>query len=115
MPDDTNHACPVCGSIYESQEEAARCAAVPAPPEEIPPGTLVEARDAAPETGAGYLTRSFLVGLDDPRAPVHTRFYRVSFLWGRADFRAEEIVSHGPTTEDEWRQAVFEGRIGRRD
>ena len=104
--------CSVCGSMYASAEEAARCALVPAPPEEIPPGTLVEAAGAAPETGPGYLTRSFLIGLDDPRGPAHTRFYRVSFLWGRADFRAEELVSHGPATEAEWREAVHRGSIG---
>ena len=103
--------CPVCGSVYESAEEAGRCALAPAPPEAIPPGTLVEAAGAAAETGAGYLTRSFLIGLDDPRGPAHTRLYRVNFLWGRADFRAEELVSHGPATEAEWRDAVSRGRI----
>ena len=104
-------SCDVCGSVYVWPDDAARCAAVPAEPEILTSGRMVEARDAAPQTGAGYLTGSFLIGLDDPRGEAHIRFYRVSFLWGRADFRINEIIDHGPATESEWRTAVTEGRI----
>ena len=106
-----DQSCQVCGSVYVWPDDALKCSQFPAEPELLHPGSLVEARDAAPQTGAGFLTSSFLIGLDDPRGDPHTRFYRVSFLWGRADFRVEELIDHGPTTEAEWRAAVTEGRI----
>jgi hypothetical protein len=102
----TGHVCPVCGTVYDDEERAARCAAVRAEPEEIAPGTLVEVRGAAPATGPGLIARSFLLGLDDPRGEAHTRFYRANFLWGRADLRAADLIARGPATEAEWRAAV---------
>src|SRR6185369_5620177 len=100
------HACPVCDSQYDSAERAARCAAIAARPEEIPPRTLVEARGAHSATGPGWVTRSFLIGLDDPRGEAHSRLYRTSFIWGRADLTAADLIVRGPATEAEWRAAV---------
>jgi hypothetical protein len=106
------HACRVCGAIYPREEEARQCEAFAVRPEEIPARTLVEARGAAPETGLGLVTGSFLLGLGDPRGEAHTRLFRVNFIWGRADFRAEDLIPRGPATEAEWRALVEEG--GRR-
>src|SRR5689334_9654550 len=100
------HACEVCGSIYTDAEQALACEAVAPDPEVIPPDTLVEVVDGAAETGPGQVTRSFLLGLGDPRGAAHSRFYRARFLWGTADFRAGDLRSLGPATEAEWREAV---------
>jgi len=105
-----HHPCSVCGSIYRTADEASRCERAPVEPERISPGTIVEVSpEDAPATGPGYVRTSYLLGLDDPRGPAHTRMYRASFLWGRADFRFGELSVRGPATEAEWR-AEIEGR-----
>jgi hypothetical protein len=104
------HACPACGSVYASEDDARRCGALPVPPEELGPGTLVEAKGAAAETGPGLVGGSYLLGLGDPRGEAHTRLYRVSFIWGRADFRAADLVARGHATEAEWRALVESGQ-----
>jgi hypothetical protein len=93
--------------MYDSAERAERCAAAPVEPEEIPPGTIVDVpgQDAA-ATGPGLVRNSYLLGLDDPRGAAHARIYRASFIWGRADFRAGELVVRGPATEAEWRAEI---------
>ena len=101
--------CEVCGSVYTERDLAASCELFPAEPETIAPGTLVRAREAGPGTGLGWVTASFLLGLDDPRGQAHIRLYRASFLWGRADFREYELEPLGPATEAEWRAAVERG------
>jgi hypothetical protein len=95
--------CPTCGAMYDSAERAELCAAVAPEPEQIPRGTIVEVSEAhAAATGPGYVRKSFLLGLDDPRGPVHARIYRASFIWGSADFRLGELTVRGPATEAEW-------------
>jgi hypothetical protein len=98
--------CEVCESVYTDRDLAGACEVFPAEPETIAPGTLVRARDAGPATGLGWVTKSFLLGLDDPRGQAHIRLYRASFLWGRADLRYYELESLGPATEAEWRAAI---------
>jgi hypothetical protein len=99
--------CPLCGSLYASAERAEQCAAVAPEPEKIPPGTIVEvSEEHAAATGPGYVRKSFLLGLDDPRGPVHARIYRASFVWGSADFRMGELAVRGPATEAEWRAEI---------
>ena len=100
------HVCPVCGTVYDAADRAARCASVPPAPEEVPAGTLVEARGAARATGPGLVRGSFLLGLEDPRGATHARLYRTSFIWGRADLGVDEIDVKRPATEAEWREAV---------
>jgi hypothetical protein len=102
-------ACDVCGSVYTDRDRAGACEAFPAEPEEIAPGTLVRAREAGPATGLGWLKRSYLLGLDDPRGQAHIRLYRAAFLWGSADFRVGELEPLGPASEAEWRAAVERG------
>ena len=104
------YACEVCGTVYSDRDLAGACEVFPAEPETIPPRTLVRARHGGPGTGLGYVTKSFLLGLEDPRGQAHIRLYRANFLWGRADFRAGELEPLGPATEAEWRAAVEEGR-----
>ena len=72
-------------------------------------GTLVRPVAAGEGTGLGWVTGSFLLGLEDPRGEAHVRFYRASFLWGRADFRAGDLESLGPATQSEWMEAVARG------
>ena len=102
-------SCEVCGSIYTDRDLAGACEVFPAEPDEIPPGTLVRAREGGAGTGLGRVTTSYLLGLEDPRGQAHIRLYRASFLWGRADFRASDLESLGPATEAEWRAAVERG------
>jgi hypothetical protein len=93
--------------MYDSAERAAACAAVAPEPEEIPPGTIVEvSQEHAAATGPGYVRKSYLLGLDDPRGPAHARIYRASFVWGSADFRMGELAVRGPATEAEWRAEI---------
>ena len=101
--------CEVCGSVYTDRDLAGRCEVFPAEPETIAPGTLVRAREGGTGTGLGWVRKSFLLGLEDPRGPVHLRLYRASFLWGRADLRAADLEPLGPATEAEWRAAVERG------
>ena len=101
--------CEVCGSVYTDRDRAGACEVFPAEPETIAPGTLVRAREAGPATGLGWVTKSYLLGLDDPRGQAHIRLYRASFLWGRADLRDNELEALGPATEAEWRAAVERG------
>src|SRR5512145_2726919 len=98
--------CVVCGSVYPDQAVADRCASAPAEAESIVRGTLVRPVAAGAGTGLGWVTGSFLLGLDDPRGDAHTRLYRANFLWGRADFRLGELESLGEVTEAAWREAV---------
>lgn len=100
------HLCPVCGGVYAGAEEADRCAAFAPAPVRLEPGTLVAARGAAGATGPGLVRGSFLLGLGDERGEPHARFYRVAFIWGRADLPAEALEDRGPATEAEWRAAV---------
>ena len=72
-------------------------------------GFLVLAREGGPGTGLGWVRKSFLLGLDDPRGQAHLRLYRASFLWGRADLIASDLEPLGPATEAEWRAAVERG------
>lgn len=101
--------CAVCGSVYPDQGVAERCEAIVAETEVHVRGTLVRPVDAGEGTGLGWVTGSYLLGLDDPRGDAHVRLYRASFLWGRADFRVGEIESLGVVTEAEWREAVARG------
>ncbi len=101
--------CEVCGSVYTDRDLAGACEVFPAEPETIPAGTLVRAKSGGAGTGLGWLTKSFLLGLDDPRGQAHIRLYRANFLWGRADFRADDLEPLGPATEAEWRAAVERG------
>jgi len=101
--------CEVCGSVYADRDLAGTCEVFPAEPETIAPGTLVRAREGGAGTGLGWVTKSFLLGLDDPRGQAHLRLYRASFLWGRADFREQDLEPLGPATEAEWRAAVERG------
>jgi hypothetical protein len=99
--------CLVCGSMYDSSERAAQCAAVAPEPERIAPNTIVEVPEPdAATTGPGLVRRSYLLGLDDPRGPAHARLYRASFLWGSADFRFGDLAVRGPSTEAEWRAEI---------
>lgn len=95
--------------MYTSRDLATACEAHEVEPETIERGTLVRPRGTGPGTGLGWVRRSFLIGMDDPRGPAHTRFYRANFLWGSADFRAGDLESLGPATEAEWRAAVERG------
>jgi hypothetical protein len=101
--------CEVCGSVYSDRDLAGACEVFPAEPETIPPGTLVRAREGGPGTGLGWVKKSYLLGLEDPRGQAHIRLYRASFLWGSADFRAGDLEPLGPATEAEWRAAVERG------
>ena len=103
------YICAVCGSVYPAKETADRCASSPTEPEMLEKGTLVRPVAAGEGTGVGWLTGSYLLGLDDPRGEAHTRVYRANFLWGRADFRLGELESLGVVTEAEWREAVARG------
>jgi hypothetical protein len=101
--------CDVCGSVYPEKEVAERCASVLAEPEALERGMLVRPVAAGDGTGLGWVTGSFLLGLDDPRGGAHVRFYRASFLWGRADFIVGDLEPLGVVTEAEWREAVARG------
>jgi hypothetical protein len=101
--------CAGCGSVYSAKEVAEPCESTPAEPETLARGTLVRPVAAGEGTGLGWVTGSFLLGLDDPRGEAHVRFYRASFLWGRADFRAADLESLGTVSEAEWREAVARG------
>lgn len=101
--------CDVCGSIYADATEAVRCASTAEESESICRGTLVRPVAAGAGTGLGWVTGSYLLGLDDPRGEAHVRHYRANFLWGRADFRLGELESLGVVSEAEWREAVARG------
>jgi len=102
-------SCEACGSVYMDRDRALACESIPVEEEAIPAGMLVRAVGAGANTGLGRTTASFLLGLDDPRGQVHIRLYRASFLWGRADFRREELEVLRPATDEEWRAAVARG------
>lgn len=103
------YVCDVCGSVYPSAEQKRACVERPADPEVLECGSLVRPIDAGSGTGLGWLTGSYLLGLDDPRGEAHERLYRASFLWGRADFKAADLESLGVVSESEWREAVARG------
>lgn len=103
------YICDVCGSVYADAGIAAACAGHEPEAETIATGSLVRPLDAGAGTGLGWVTGSFLLGMGDPRGEAHVRYYRASFLWGRADFLASDLEAIGVVTESEWREAVARG------
>ena len=101
--------CAVCGSVYPERSLLEQCEATAAEPGVYVRGTLIRPIGAGGGTGLGWLTGSYLLGLDDPRGEVHVRIYRANFLWGRADFKVDEFESLGEVCEAEWREAVARG------
>lgn len=99
-------ACGVCGAVYPDSAQAQTCESFPVEPETVQPGTMIRVGNASAHAGPGLVSTSFVLGLDDPRGEAHTRYYRASFLWGRADFRLDEFEVVGPATHQEWREAV---------
>jgi hypothetical protein len=95
--------------VYAEQRLVEQCEGAAAEPEALFRGTLVRPVAAGEGTGLGWVTGSFLLGIGDPRGDAHARFYRASFLWGRADFSVDDLESLGVVTEAEWREAVARG------